>query len=101
MVGSESCLAMHAADDLVVVNGCKIRKMRSEAPSWVDQWGAGGFGAMEDDAMRSQNDTTKNKKDKSGFASKAKTAALVCVQKIRTGTYSSVKWIKHKCQRTR
>ncbi|KAI9126738.1 hypothetical protein K1719_002334 [Acacia pycnantha] len=50
--------------------------MGSKAPSWVDQWGVGGFGAMEDDAMRSQNDTTKNKKDKSGFASKAKTTAL-------------------------
>lgn len=75
--------------------------MGSEAPSWADQWGAGGFGAMEDDAMKSQNDTAKNKKGKFGFASKAKTTAMICVQKIRTGTCSSVKWIKNKCQRAR
>ncbi|XP_052202370.1 uncharacterized protein LOC127808069 [Diospyros lotus] len=34
--------------------------MASEAPSWADQWGAGGFGAMEED----ENATSKDKGDK-------------------------------------
>ncbi|MCH88148.1 ankyrin repeat protein, partial [Trifolium medium] len=55
--------------------------MATEAPSWADQWGAGGFGAMEDDSTRSQNDTSKNKNSgaKGGF-SKAKAIASNCVK---------------------
>ncbi|KAK2412836.1 hypothetical protein QL285_047991 [Trifolium repens] len=61
----------------------------TEAPSWADQWGAGGFGAMEDDSTRSQNDMSKNKNSgaKGGF-SKAKATASNCV-----------KWLKSLCKR--
>ncbi|KAK7292416.1 hypothetical protein RIF29_08195 [Crotalaria pallida] len=63
--------------------------MASEAPSWADQWGAGGIGALEDDDTRSQKDTTKNKNSgaKSGL-SRAKATASNCV-----------KWIKNLCKR--
>ncbi|KAF7840622.1 uncharacterized protein G2W53_002920 [Senna tora] len=55
--------------------------MASEAPSWADQWGAGGIGAMEDEENRSQKDTEKKDKNsdaKGGF--------------FRNG----VKWIKNQ-----
>lgn len=60
--------------------------MASEAPSWADQWGAGGIGAMEDDSTRSQKDTDKNNNSgtKSGFSR----AKATCV-----------KWIKSLCKR--
>ncbi|KAI4295904.1 hypothetical protein L6164_035900 [Bauhinia variegata] len=70
--------------------------MASEAPSWADQWGAGGIGAMEDnDNTRSQKDSgkTKNSEAEGGFA-KAKAAAMVGVLKIKSGTFSWVKWIR-------
>ncbi|XP_020228300.1 uncharacterized protein LOC109809405 [Cajanus cajan] len=63
--------------------------MESEAPSWADQWGAGGIGAMEDDDTRSQKDTAKNKNSGSkGGLSKVKATASNCV-----------KWIKSLCKK--
>lgn len=65
-------------------------KMASEAPSWADQWGAGGIGAMEDEDMRSQKETDKKNKNsdsKGGFAA--------INNKIKNG----VKWIKNQCRR--
>lgn len=62
--------------------------MASEAPSWADQWGAGGFGAMEDDNTKSQNDAKiKNSSGKGGL-SKVKETASNCV-----------KWFKSLCKR--
>ncbi|KAK4259011.1 hypothetical protein QN277_005390 [Acacia crassicarpa] len=59
--------------------------MESEAPSWADQWGAGGIGAMDEQDTRSQKDDKKNKNSdaKGGFAP---------IQKIKGG----VKWIKNQ-----
>ncbi|KAK7387754.1 hypothetical protein VNO78_22546 [Psophocarpus tetragonolobus] len=63
--------------------------MASEAPSWADQWGAGGIGAMEDDEGRSQKETAKNKKSGSkGAFGKVKASASNCV-----------KWMKSLCKR--
>ncbi|KAE9609548.1 hypothetical protein Lalb_Chr07g0177181 [Lupinus albus] len=60
--------------------------MTSEAPSWAEQWGAGGIGAMEDNDTRSQKDITQ-KKNSSGLT-KAKASVTNCV-----------KWIKSLCKR--
>ncbi|TKY54006.1 hypothetical protein E2542_SST18412 [Spatholobus suberectus] len=63
--------------------------MASEAPSWADQWGAGGIGAMEDDDTKSQKDTGKKKNAGSkGGLNKVKASASNCV-----------KWIKSLCKR--
>ncbi|KAL5182398.1 hypothetical protein HKD37_17G046539 [Glycine soja] len=63
--------------------------MASEAPSWADQWGAGGIGAMEDDDTISQKETGKKKNSgsKGGFG-KVKAIASNCV-----------KWLKSLCKR--
>ncbi|KAK7264470.1 hypothetical protein RJT34_32079 [Clitoria ternatea] len=64
--------------------------MTTEAPSWADQWGAGGIGAMEDDdSTRSQKDPAKNKNSgaKGGFG------------KVKATASSCVKWIKSLCKR--
>lgn len=83
--------------------------MASEAPSWADQWGAGGIGAIEDDdhdtVTRSQKDTGgKNKisgsKSKAGF-SKAKAVAMIGLEKIKSGASICVKWIKTQFKKRR
>ncbi|KOM57729.1 hypothetical protein LR48_Vigan11g076200 [Vigna angularis] len=63
--------------------------MASKAPSWTDQGGAGGIGAMEDDVTRSQKEIDKNKNSgsKGGF-SKVKATASNCI-----------KWFKSLCKR--
>ncbi|RYR76184.1 hypothetical protein Ahy_A01g000793 [Arachis hypogaea] len=65
------------------------REMASEAPSWADQWGAGGIGAMEDDATTFQKDTGKNKKSgsKGGFG------------RVKATASNCVKWMKSLCKR--
>ncbi|KAE9602049.1 hypothetical protein Lal_00040738 [Lupinus albus] len=60
--------------------------MGSEAPSWAEQWGAGGIGAMEDDDTRSQKHITNNNNN-SGLTI-AKSTASNCL-----------KWIKNLCKR--
>jgi len=63
--------------------------MASEAPSWADQWGAGGIGAMEADDTISQKETGKNKSSGSkGAFGKVKATASNCV-----------KWLKSLCKR--
>lgn len=74
--------------------------MASEAPSWADQWGAGGFGSMEEDNYASKQDTSNEKKsDAKGGLNKAKTAAMSGAQKLKSGASSSFKWVKSKCQK--
>ncbi|CAL5199528.1 unnamed protein product [Lathyrus oleraceus] len=65
-----------------------IQEMASEAPSWADQWGAGGFGAMEDDNTKSQNDAKMKNSGGKGGLSKARATASNCV-----------KWFKSLCKR--
>ncbi|KAG5246727.1 ankyrin repeat family protein [Salix suchowensis] len=67
--------------------------MASEAPSWADQWGAGGFGSMEEDNYATKQDTSNEKKsDAKGGLNKAKTAAMSGAQKLKSGASSSFKW---------
>ncbi|KAF5728583.1 hypothetical protein HS088_TW21G00731 [Tripterygium wilfordii] len=73
--------------------------MAAEAPSWADQWGAGGIGAMEDDNTTTKQDGHSKKTDsKKGFG-KAKAAASVGAQKIICGASSVFKWVKNLCQK--
>ncbi|XWS12845.1 hypothetical protein CRYUN_Cryun37aG0125400 [Craigia yunnanensis] len=73
--------------------------MASEAPSWADQWGAGGIGAMEDEdpTAKKENDNKKSKR-KGGF-NKTKTAAFMGAKKFKLGVSKGLTWFKNKCQR--
>lgn len=75
--------------------------MAAEAPSWADQWGAGGIGALEEeDNANAKKDGTGNKKTnaKAGFG-KAKATAMVGAQKIKSGASAGIKWVKNQCQK--
>lgn len=78
--------------------------MAREAPSWAEQWGAGGIGAMDYDDTRSQKDTSKNKNKNSsakpGFT-KARAVAVRSLEKIKTGASICVKWIKNHFKKKR
>lgn len=67
--------------------------MAAEAPSWADQWGAGGIGAMEDDD-KAKGDQSSDKKagSKPGYA-KAKAATMASAKKIGNGISIGIKWI--------
>uniref|UniRef100_A0A7N0UMI3 Uncharacterized protein n=1 Tax=Kalanchoe fedtschenkoi TaxID=63787 RepID=A0A7N0UMI3_KALFE len=79
--------------------------MGSEAPSWADQWGSGGIGAMEDgadDGNKTHKDDGKKKKGsetKGGGLFKAKAAAVAGANKLKTGTTMGFKWVKNRCQK--
>ncbi|KAF9683379.1 hypothetical protein SADUNF_Sadunf04G0007300 [Salix dunnii] len=74
------------------------KTMASEAPSWADQWGAGGFGSMEEDNYATKQDTSNEKKsDAKGGINKAKAAAMSGAQKLKSGASSSFKWVKRGC----
>ncbi|KAL0926720.1 hypothetical protein M5K25_002964 [Dendrobium thyrsiflorum] len=79
--------------------------MTSEAPTWADQWGAGGMDDYYD--KQEGNDSKSNKGKKmanvkaaaSSGLDKAKSAASVGAQKVKSGTSMSISWIKNKCQK--
>lgn len=73
--------------------------METEAPSWADQWGAGGIGAMEEDNTVNKKDNNNKKKDAKTGLNKAKAAAMMGAQKIKSGASNSIKWVKNKCQK--
>ncbi|KAG7026631.1 hypothetical protein SDJN02_10634, partial [Cucurbita argyrosperma subsp. argyrosperma] len=69
--------------------------MAAEAPSWADQWGAGGIGAIEeDDGSKAKGEHISDKKARSkpGFA-KAKAATVAGAKKIGSGISNGIKWI--------
>ncbi|KAE8656534.1 hypothetical protein F3Y22_tig00117000pilonHSYRG00268 [Hibiscus syriacus] len=69
--------------------------MASKAPSWADQWGAGGIGAMEEeDATAKKENDTKKPKGKGGF----KTAALKGAN-FKLGVSKGITWVKSKYQK--
>ncbi|KAI3466566.1 hypothetical protein Pfo_023229 [Paulownia fortunei] len=74
--------------------------MAAEGPSWADQWGEGGIGAMEDDSSKSNKDSGGDKKvaSSAGFG-KAKAVAVAGAQKVKNGTSMGIKWVKNKCQK--
>ncbi|ESR62977.1 hypothetical protein WN944_012563 [Citrus x changshan-huyou] len=62
--------------------------MATEAPSWADQWGAGGIGAMEnEDRTKVENESSNKKANAKGF------------NKAKVAFFSAIKWVKHRCQR--
>ncbi|OVA03382.1 hypothetical protein BVC80_205g10 [Macleaya cordata] len=79
--------------------------MANEAPSWADQWGAGGIGAGEEETKPkvTKKDSSKKMADMKATASvgldKAKAAAVVGAQKVKAGTSVGVKWIKTQYQK--
>ncbi|KAI8567381.1 hypothetical protein RHMOL_Rhmol02G0117500 [Rhododendron molle] len=87
--------------------------MASEAPSWADQWGKGGVGAMgEEDNGTTVKESGSNKKatGTSAGLSKAKSVAMAGAQKVKSGTVAGAQkvksgtstgfnWIKNKCQK--
>ncbi|KAL3740736.1 hypothetical protein ACJRO7_021933 [Eucalyptus globulus] len=73
--------------------------MASEAPSWADQWGAGGFGAIVDDGANKDEGSNQKKAESKGAFNKAKVAATAGAQKIKNGTSNGIKWIKNQCQK--
>ncbi|WCJ20175.1 hypothetical protein M5689_002428 [Euphorbia peplus] len=77
--------------------------MASDAPSWADQWGAGGIGSLaeeEEHDTANKRDKSSNKKGdgKTGL-NKAKSAAVSGAQKIKSGASNSFKWVKDKVQK--
>lgn len=76
--------------------------MATEAPSWADQWGAGGIGAVEEsDSLENNKDNGSKKKVTASSAglSKAKAVAIGGAQKVKNGTTMGIKWIKNKYQK--
>ncbi|KAF3953689.1 hypothetical protein ACB098_05G173200 [Castanea mollissima] len=75
--------------------------MATEAPSWADQWGAGGIGAMgEEENSNTQKESGNNKKGNAkGGLDKAKATAMVGAQKIKSGASAGIKWVKNQCQK--
>lgn len=77
--------------------------MGTEAPSWADQWGAGGIGAVEEVDSHDKNKDVGNKKkgtsSSSAGLSKAKAVAVGGAQKVKNGTTMGIKWIKNKVQK--
>ncbi|KAG2688315.1 hypothetical protein I3760_09G089600 [Carya illinoinensis] len=75
--------------------------MATEAPSWADQWGAGGIGAMEEeDGANTKKESSGNKKGnaKAGL-NKAKATVMVGALKIKSGASAGIKWVKNQCQK--
>ncbi|CAN1165727.1 hypothetical protein LINPERPRIM_LOCUS33897 [Linum perenne] len=58
--------------------------MNNEAPSWADQWGTGGIGAMDDHDKTNHDDSTAKPDSKNGGG---------LFSKIKN---TSVKWFKPK-----
>ncbi|KAK8601066.1 hypothetical protein V6N12_050911 [Hibiscus sabdariffa] len=64
--------------------------MASEAPSWADQWGTGGIGAMEDEDSATKKEETEKPKGKGGFKA---------AEKFKLGVSKGLTWVKSKCQK--
>lgn len=79
--------------------------MRSEAPTWADQWGTGGLDDYYDKEDGKDGSKSKGKKmanvkaAASSGLDKAKSAATVGAQKVKSGTSMGISWIKNKCQK--
>lgn len=71
--------------------------MATDGPSWADQWGEGGIGAMPDENTKSKKDVEKAN-NSAGFG-KAKAAAMAGAQKMKRSTSTSIKWVKNMCQK--
>ncbi|KAL0286206.1 UNVERIFIED_CONTAM: hypothetical protein Sangu_2744000 [Sesamum angustifolium] len=69
--------------------------MATDGPSWADQWGEGGFGAIPDENKTSNKDVGADKKPASAGFGKAKSVATAGAQKfslIGKMIYCSIKF---------
>ncbi|KAL2244935.1 UNVERIFIED_CONTAM: hypothetical protein Sindi_2761700 [Sesamum indicum] len=57
--------------------------MATDGPSWADQWGEGGFGAIPDENKTSSKDVGADKKPASAGFGKAKSVATAGAQKVK------------------
>ncbi|KAK2644499.1 hypothetical protein Ddye_019694 [Dipteronia dyeriana] len=75
--------------------------MAADAPSWADQWGAGGIGAMgeAEEDTKAKSESKKKATDGKGGFNKAKAAAMVGAHKIKSGASNSFKWVKNQCRK--
>ncbi|XP_062209321.1 uncharacterized protein LOC133911135 [Phragmites australis] len=81
---------------------------KDDAPTWADQWGSGDNGSLKRaggngssiNAKADKKTVTGNVKAAAseGFI-KAKAAALVGAQKVKSGTSSGIKWVKEQYQK--
>ncbi|WMV16279.1 hypothetical protein MTR67_009664 [Solanum verrucosum] len=80
------------------------RFMASDGPSWADQWGAGGIGAMDEDDSyyKSSKDSENNKKATTSSSSgigKVKAVAVAGAHKVKNGPSMLIKWVRSKSQK--
>ncbi|KAF6168170.1 hypothetical protein GIB67_011555 [Kingdonia uniflora] len=77
--------------------------MANEAPTWADQWEAGGIGDMDEynEPLTKKNESRSSGKKKSGAKAiastgfqKVKVAAIAGIQKVKRGTSIGLKWLK-------
>ncbi|KAK4360415.1 hypothetical protein RND71_019367 [Anisodus tanguticus] len=73
--------------------------MAREAPSWADQWGTGGFGAMDEEESHKSNKEINDSNKKAAGLGKAKAVAMAGAQKVKNSTSMGIKWVKSKCQK--
>ncbi|KAJ0966172.1 hypothetical protein J5N97_027310 [Dioscorea zingiberensis] len=79
--------------------------MGSEAPSWAEQWGAGGIGDGNEQNHENKVSNEKNNKMANVKAAasvglgKAKVAATAGAQKVKSGTSLGIKWVKNQYQK--
>ncbi|KAM3285395.1 hypothetical protein P3S67_024194 [Capsicum chacoense] len=77
--------------------------MASDGPSWADQWGAGGIGAMDEDDgySKSNKESGNNKKAtaSSGGIGKVKAVAVAGAHKVKNGPSMFIKWVRSKSQK--
>lgn len=79
---------------------------KNDAPTWADQWGSGGDGSIKKGggsggtANRDKKTVASNVKAAASESFvKAKAAALVGAQKVKSGTSSGIKWVKEQYQK--
>ncbi|KAK9051811.1 hypothetical protein SSX86_028439 [Deinandra increscens subsp. villosa] len=72
--------------------------MASEAPSWADQWGTGGIGAIEEEKVEEKKENDGKKKGSTALG-RANSVAKEGAKKLKNSTSSGFKWIKNKCQK--
>ncbi|XP_074566150.1 uncharacterized protein LOC141822714 [Curcuma longa] len=81
------------------------QSMANGAPSWADQWGAGGLNDDDYDDDKNKESGKDNKKMEkvkaiaSSSFGKAKVAAAVGASKAKSGTTTGIKWMKAQYQK--
>ncbi|XP_040378640.1 uncharacterized protein LOC121053971 [Oryza brachyantha] len=78
---------------------------KDAAPTWAEQWGSGGDGSSKKGGAGSGSGEKKTtvagnvKAAASESLVKAKAAAMVGAQKVKSGTSSGIKWVKEQYQK--